>query len=54
MPVDAEKNKLQNCYLGFSKYWIVFGNLEIFNSLFYFYKTKSPNFKIFKNPEYMY
>ena len=21
MPVDAEKNKLQNCYLGFLKFW---------------------------------
>ena len=37
MPVDAEKNKLQNCYLGFLKFWKC-------------WKFWRPNFKIFKKP----
>ena len=34
MPVDAKKNKLQNCYLGFSKFWKFWKFRNIFNFLF--------------------
>ena len=50
-PLDAEKNKLQNCYLGFLKFW-KFG--EFFNIFFFIFSKNPPNFKIFKKPEYMY
>ena len=49
MPVDAEKNKLQNCYLGFLKFWKI---LRFFQN-FLFKKKIPPNFKI-KKTEYMY
>ena len=47
MSVDAEKNKLQNCYLGFLKFWKFW---DFFNIFFYYFFQKIPqNFKIFKN-----
>ena len=46
MPVDAEKNKLQNCYLGLSKFGN-FGNIEIFQHFFTFLKNH-PKFQNFQ------
>ena len=46
MPVDAEKNKLQNCYLGFVKFWKC-RKFWIFSTFFIFQKIPA-NFKIFK------
>ena len=43
MPVDAEKNKLQNCYLGFLKFWKFW---KIFNIFFIF--SKNPKFQNFQ------
>ena len=37
-PVDAENNKLQDCYLGFSKFGN-FGNFEIFSTFLLFKKS---------------
>ena len=49
MSVDAEKNKLQNCYLGFWKFWKCRKFWDFFNIFFIFFFQKiSPNFKIFK------
>ena len=47
MPVDAEKNKLQNCYLGFFKFWKFWKFWDFFNIFFYFFK-KSPKFQNFQ------
>ena len=37
MPVDAEKNELQNCYLGFFKFWKVWKFWDSFQHFFYFF-----------------
>ena len=54
MPVDAEKNKLQNCYLGFLKFWKFWKFLDFFQHSFLFFQKIPQNLKIFKKPEYMY
>ena len=46
MPIDAEKNKLQNCYLGFLKFWKFWKFWDFFNIFFYFFK-KSPKISKF-------
>ena len=51
MPVDAEKNTLQNCYLGFLKLWKFW---DFFNLFLFLQKKNPPNFQIFKKPEYKY
>ena len=48
MPIDAEKNKLQNCYLGFLKFWKFWKFWDFFNIFFYFFQKIPLNFKIFK------
>ena len=53
MPVDAEKNKLQNCYLGFLKFWNFLKFWDFFNIFFLFFKKIPQNFKIFKKPAYI-
>ena len=45
MPVDAEKNKLQNCYLGCFEILKV---LEIWRFIFLFLQKNPQNFKILK------
>ena len=52
MPLHAEKNNLQNCYLGdfgILKFWKVGDFFNIF-----FVQQIPPNFKIFKKQEYIY
>ena len=49
MPVDAEKNKLQNCYLKiFEIVTILEKKLRFFSTFFYFFKKIPQNFKILK------
>ena len=52
MPVDADKNKLQNCYLGFLKFF-KFGKFWYFFNTFLFFK-KSLQISNFQKPEYLY
>ena len=54
MPVDAEKNKLQNYYLGFLKFWKFWKFWDFFNIFFIFFSKNPPKFQNFKKPEYMY
>ena len=44
--VDAEKNKPQNCYLGFLNFW-KFGKFWDFLNIFYFFKKIPPKFQNF-------
>ena len=46
MPVDAEKNKLQNCHLGFLNFEN-FENFGIFSTFFYYFFKKSPQISKF-------
>ena len=47
MPVDADKNKLQNCYHGFLKFE-KFWTFCDFSTFFFIFQKLSPNYKIFK------
>ena len=47
MPVDAEKKKLQNCYLGFLKFW------KFWDFFQHFFFKKSPQILKFKNGIYV-
>ena len=50
MPVDAEKNNLQSCSLGFFFYFCKFGKFEDFFNIFLFLqKKKSLKFTNFQN-----
>ena len=48
MPVDAEKNKLQNCYLGFLKVWKFWKFWDFFQHFFSIFFKKSPKFQNFQ------
>ena len=48
MPVDAEKNKLQNCYLGFLKFLKILEILRFFHHLFLFFSKNPPKFQNFQ------
>ena len=43
MPVDAEKNKLQNWYVGFSKFW----KFENFSTFLFYLQKKNPQISKF-------
>ena len=47
MPVDAEKNKLQNCYLGFLKFWKFWKFWDFFN-IFFIFSKNPPKFQNFQ------
>ena len=49
MPVDAEKNNLQNCYLGFVMFWKFWKFWDFFQHFFLFFQKIPPNLNIFKN-----
>ena len=50
---DVELVGLQNCYLGFSKFWKFPNMSKIVNIFFFFYKIFSLKIKIFKKPYHM-
>ena len=50
MPVDAEKNKLQNCYHRFLKFWKFWKFWDFFNIFFLFFK-KSPKISKFSKKQ---
>ena len=50
MPVDAEKNKLQNCYLGFLKFWKFW---DFFQHCFLFFQKIPQISKFQKNGIYV-
>ena len=48
MPVDAEKNKLQNCYLGFFKFWKFWKFWDFFIIFLFFFQKNPPKFQNFQ------
>ena len=49
IPVDAEKNKLQNSYLGFLKFWKFWKFWDFSTFFFYFFKNSPKISKFSKN-----
>ena len=48
MPVDEEKNKLQNYYLGFFEIFNILDFFRFFQHFFFIFSKNPPNFKINK------
>ena len=48
MPVDAEKNKLQNCYLGFFEILKFLKFLRTFQHFFFIFSKNHPKFQNFQ------
>ena len=54
MPVDAEKNELQNCYLGFLKFWKFWKFWDFFQHFFILKKNHAKFQNFFQKTDYMY